>query len=233
MKRKAWMSTRSGKATPILGVLALAALGAGGPANAIAGSPPNLPTHFSGLLSDYTPLTSNGVAIKGAPYEMHGRWTLDLNYARTRATFSAAIAMETAESANPDPNLDPGALGAHTHHLTVSDGVVHNGPEDWVTLCPQFKPSPTGGFAVTGNAYITGNGVNAPFGNPSPVTICILGGMNTMVPNSAYATFANFTLSIEPPASSHFGPQPIHGVVTRCSNAWGGNQQACEATVVP
>jgi hypothetical protein len=31
------------------------------------------PTHFSGLINDYTPST-----VKGGPWEMHGQWTLDL-----------------------------------------------------------------------------------------------------------------------------------------------------------
>lgn len=233
MKRKALIRTACDKAVPALGVLALAVMGLGAQGSARAGSPPRLPTHFSGLLSDYTPSAVNGTPIKGAPYEMHGRWTLDLNGGQNKATFSAAIAMETSEVVNTDPNFDPGKLGAHTHHISVPDGVVHAGPSDWQTLCPAFSPSPTGGFAVTGSAYVTGNGINLPLGNPSPVTICILGGSNTLVPNSGYIEFANFTLTIGLPASAHFGPQAIHGVVSKCAGALGVPRQECRVAVVP
>ena len=233
MKKIVRMRVVSSKTVPVLGVLVIATAGIGAASVAMAGGPPRLPTHFSGLLSDYTPLTVNGTLIKGAPYEMHGRWTLDLNPVRSRATFSAAIAMETSEVANMDPNFDPGKLGAHTHHISVTDGAVHDGPMDWQTMCPAFSPSPTGGFVVTGSAYVTGNGVNLPLGNPSPVTICILGGSNTLVPGSAYVELANFTLTIGAPASAHFGPQPIHGVVSSCSGLWGDRRQACKVTVVP
>jgi len=233
MKKKDWMWFASRKTVPALGILVLATMGVGGPTSAVAGAPPQLPTHFSGVLSDYTPSSVNGTPIKGAPYEMHGRWTLDLNAARSKATFSAAIAMETSEVMNTDPNFDPGKLGAHTHHISVMDGVVHDGPMDWKTMCPSFSPSPTGGFAVTGSAYVTGNGINLPLGNPSPVTICILGGSNTLVPGSAYVELANFTLTIGSPASAHFGPQAIHGVVATCGRLWADERQDCKVAVVP
>lgn len=233
MKRKEWMQIARVKAVPVLGVAVSVAMGVGLSTHAAAGSSPQLPTHFSGLLSDYTPSSVNGTPIKGAPYEMHGKWTLDLNATRTKATFSAAIAMETSEVVNTDPSFDPGKLGAHTHHISVMDGVVHNGPMDWKTMCPSLSPSPTGGFAVTGSAYVTGNGINLPLGNPSPVTICILGGSNTLVPGAAYVEFANFTLTIGAPASAHFGPQAIHGVVAKCGWPWGGQRQDCKVTVAP
>jgi hypothetical protein len=232
MKRKVCMSTLPRNTVPMLGILALVAMGMGVQTRAAARHPPNLPMHFSGLLSDYTPISVNGIPVKGAPYEMHGRWTLDLNQARNRATFSAAIAMETSEVANPDPDFDPGKLGAHTHHISMTGGVVHDGPMDWKTLCPTVA-STSGGFAVTGSAYVTGNGANAPFGNPSPVTICILGGSKTLSPNTAYVELANFALMIGAPASVHFGPQAIHGVVARCRGPWGDARQDCNVAVVP
>ena len=231
MKRKEWMQTARARATPALGVAMSIAMSVGLSTPAVAGRSPQMPTHFSGLLSDYTPSSVNGTPIKGAPYEMHGKWTLDLDPSWTTATFDAAIAMETSEVVNTDPNFDPGKLNPHTHHISVTDGVVHNGPTDWQTMCPAVS-SVTGGFAVTGTAYVTGNGANAPFGNPSPVTLCILGGSNTMVPNTAYVEFANFTMTIGSPASGHFGPQAIHGMVAKCG-WWWNDQQDCKVTVVP
>ncbi|MGH8212596.1 MAG: hypothetical protein ACREPP_05125 [Rhodanobacteraceae bacterium] len=232
MKQNAWMRLKLVNAFPALGIPVVAAIGIGAHTSAVAGAPNKLPAHFSGLLSDYSPLIVNGAPLNGAPYEMHGNWTLDLNAARTQATFSAQIAMETSEVANPDPNYDPGHLSPHTHHISVPDGVVHNGPTDWQTLCPAVS-SVTGGFAVTGSAYVTVNGANAPFGNPSPVTICILGASDTMQPNTANVVFANFTLTIGSPASGHFGPQPVHGVVSRCAGSFGNPRQDCEVTVEP
>jgi hypothetical protein len=80
---------------------------------------------------------------------------------------------------------------------------------DWPARCPALAPPATEGFAITGNAFVTSNGVGVPFGNPSPVTICILGGANVK--------YSNITLTFGPPSTVHFGTQPIHGVVLRCS----------------
>jgi hypothetical protein len=191
-----------------------------------------LPAHFSGLLNDYTP------PVAGAPYEMHGKWSLDLDATRSAARFSAEMTMETADFANPDPNHDPTKLSPHTHHISVSDGVIHNDPSDpinWTTQCPTFKPPVTGGFVVTGTAFVTGNGGNPPFANPSPVTICILGGMQNPALSGAqvWVGFSNFTLTFGKgsPASTHFGPQAIHGVVARCERPWGRESSDCRVAV--
>jgi hypothetical protein len=231
MKQKEWTRSALRKTVAALSIPMLAAIAVGAHTSAVAGAPPKLPAHFSGLLSDYTPMLINGAPVKGAPYEMHGNWKLDLDQTRSSAAFSAEIAMETSEVVNPDPNYDPGQLNPHTHYISMTGGVVHDGPTDWQTMCPAVS-SVTGGFVVTGSAYVTANGANAPFGNPSPVTICILGASDTLQPNTAYVEFANFTLTIGSPASGHFGPQPIHGVVTQCGGWWGNEQQNCKVTVV-
>lgn len=207
------LKDRSARVSPRL---ALLVVGAAGLTCALAGDHSWLPSHFRGLLNDETPSSVNGVAIKGGPYEMHGTWRLDLDRSRMLARFSAVLTMETVDFLNTTPNFDPGTLGAHTHHIAVSDGVVHDGPTDWSTMCPKLSSPVSGGFAITGTAYVTGNGSSAPFGNPSPVTICILGGTNPGVPGVPYVEFSNFTLTFGSPASSHFGPQAIHGVVARC-----------------
>lgn len=211
-------------------IAAVFAMGVGGPSRALAWGQSQSPTHFSGQLNDYTPTSVNGSPIRGAPYEMHGVWTLNLNQHWTAATFWAAVSMETSEVVNA-PAFDPAALHAHTHHISVADGVVHDGPTDWMTMCPtDFSPPIVGGFVVTGSASVTGNGANAPFGNPSPVTICILGG-TPGAPGTASVEFANFTLTFGSPAANHFGLLPIHGVVAKCDGRWGEESQSCKVAV--
>ena len=233
MRSKELMGAARAGTVLVASALACAAISSGGVTRAAAEGLLSLPAHFSGLLNDYTPASVNGVAIKGGPYEMHGKWALELNEERRTATFAAEMTMQTSEVVNADPTFDPGTLGAHTHHISVTDGVVHDGPTDWMDMCPTFSPAVTGGFAVTGTAYVTGNGGNPPFGNPSPVTICILGGTSTNVAETASVQFSNFTLSFAAGshASTHFGPQAIHGVVVKCDGTWRHESQECAVTV--
>jgi hypothetical protein len=169
------------------------------------GRPDALPVHFSGLLNDHTP---SAAVVKNGPYEMHGKWSLDVDERRGTAKFSAAMDMETSDygitqgTVNKD---DPSTRGAHTHHISVTDGKLST---DWQSRCPSFSPAATEGFVVSGMAFVTGNGAPAPFGNLSPVTICILGGESVQ--------YANMTLTFGTPASSHFGTAAIHGVILRC-----------------
>jgi hypothetical protein len=172
--------------------------------------------HYSGLLNDYTP---SAAVVKGGPYEMRGKWSLDVNQRRGTATFSAAMNMETSDygiAQNTVNKDDPTTRGAHTHHITMTDGVVG---DDWMTSCPTFSPAAIDGFVVTGTAFVTGNGSPAPFGNPSPVTICVLGGSNV--------TFSNITVAFGVPANTHFGKQAIHGVVLKCVGPWENELHAC------
>ncbi len=116
------------------------------------------PTHFSGIINDYTAAT--GV---GGPWEMHGTWSLKLKGDSGKADFSAVMTMEHPDSwiaANPGtpPNLNvdnPGTRSPHTHHLTMTDALVSYNP----SVCP----ATTVRFLVTGPADITGNGTAAPF----------------------------------------------------------------------
>jgi len=218
--------------------MALAALAVGvtGPLRAHAADQSRLPASFSGLLNDYTPPAP---AVAAGPYEMHGKWSLHLREERGSATFSAEMTMETADFANANANLDPTKLNPHTHHISVTDGVIHNDPTDpinWMTQCPTFKPPVSEGFVVTGTAYVTGNGGNPPFGNPSPVTICVLGGtQNPSVTGAqAFVEFSNFTLTFEKGsrASTHFGTQAINGVVAKCERPWSHESSDCKIAIV-
>lgn len=216
--------------------LAIAAIGAVGVPRALAADQPRLPAIFAGLLNDYTPPAPT---VAGGPYEMHGKWSLYLSEERGTAALSAEMTMETADFANTDPNHDPTKLGPHTHHISVTNGIIHSDPTDpinWKTQCPTFKPAVSDGFVVTGTAYITGNGGNPPFGNPSPVTICILGGtQNPSVAGAqAFVEFSNFTLTFGAGsrASTHFGTQAINGVVANCERPWSHASSDCKIAIV-
>jgi hypothetical protein len=202
----------------LMGSTALASL-AGATGLGLAGENsylPPPPVHYAGLINDYTP---SAAVTKGGPYEMRGRWTLDVDERHGTARFSAAVNMETSDFGITQGTVDkddPTTRGAHTHHISVTDGMVSS---DWMTSCPKFSPAVTEGFVVTGSATVTGNGVGAPFGNPSPVTICVLGGSEVK--------FSNVTIAFGLPASSHFGTQAIHGVVLRCSGTWDRDLKDC------
>ena len=55
------------------------------------------PTHFSGLINDYSPETISGKTV--GPWEMHGTWSLDLKGRSGLADFSAAMTMELSDHA--------------------------------------------------------------------------------------------------------------------------------------
>ena len=190
-----------------------------------------LPAHLSGLVNDFTPSSANGVAIKGGPWEMHGKWTVEVNEFRQTATFAAEMSMETGDFVNASPAFDPGMLSAHTHHISMTDAKIVRGAAG----CPSsLSPAPltTTGFQIQGMAHVTGNGQPAPFEVPagvtdpsasqliaSPLTVCITGGTRV--------EYSNITLQFGAPAATHFGPQAVHGVVVKCNAPWGHESGAC------
>jgi hypothetical protein len=172
--------------------------------------------HFSGLFNDYAP--SN---VAGGPYEMHGQWSLDLRKewrsGETIADFVADMTMAgyvtTLVTAPSDSSgtiavqTQPG-VAPHTHHLSMTNVKV-----TWdMTGCPNYVTNPsTVGFQINSTVnMLTGNGSNAPF-EPTPpasmLQVCVTGG--TEIASS------NVTLVFTGPATKHFGPQAIHGVVRR------------------
>jgi hypothetical protein len=161
---------------------------------------------FSGLLHDYSPST-----VTGGPYEIRGEWSIAIDRAGT-STFTADIAMETSDygisdSTQVDPT-NPVTRGPHTHHISVTNATVSYD----MTVCPVNNPPTTAaGVVVTGTATTTGNGGPAPFEakGASTLQVCITGGSEVQ--------FSNVSLVYTGPATTHFGPQPIHGVVTRVS----------------
>jgi hypothetical protein len=80
------------------------------------------------------------------------------------------------------------------------------------SVCPVFSPPTTGpGIVINGTAVTTGNGGPASFESKgaSTLQVCITGGTE--------ANFSNLTMVYTGPATGHFGPQAIHGVVTLVS----------------
>jgi len=226
-------TVRAGSLVALM-TLQMLTIGVIAPPRALAADHSRLPAHISGLLNDYTPTAPT---VAGGPYEMHGKWSLQLSEERGTATFSAEMTMEMADFASA--SHDPTTLGPHTHHISVRDGVIHDDltdPINWKTQCPTFKPAVSGGFVITGTAYVTGNGGSPPFGNPSSVTICILGG----TPNPSVAgaqpvvEFSNFTLTFGTGsrASTHFGTQALNGVVARCERPWSHDSNDCRVEIV-
>jgi hypothetical protein len=215
------MNVLKGAVRSIVVLTSAAALG--GLTQAAAGSLPAPPRHLGGLLNDYSPAHVNGAAVKGGPYEMRGRWSLDLQrYPRT-ATFSAALNMETTDAGAVSQD-DPTTRGAHTHHITMSGPISYD-----TSTCPASDPANplvSWHFLVSGPAQITGNGNQAPFQlklGLSNLLVCVGGGVDGTL------EYSNIALVLGAPANTHFGPQPIHGVVTRC--AWEGERESNECTL--
>jgi hypothetical protein len=151
------------------------------------------PTHFSGLINDYTAVAgATSVSPGTGPWEVRGPWNLTLHEESGTADFSAAVTMELADFSLSSSNITASARMQHTHHITV-----------------EGKVTPiTGGFEVTGPATITKDGGPAPATiQGSTLVIDITGG--------ALVTFSNITLTFEDGAASHFGLAPLHGVVRK------------------
>jgi hypothetical protein len=179
------------------------------------------PTHFSGLINDYSPETILGKVV--GPWEMHGKWSLDLKGRSGLADFSAEMTMELSEHAMevaianaiaagtvPPSFDDPETRTPHTHHITMKDAKVS---VPAAGVCPAYATpnTTTPGIMVSGPAYITGNGGPAPFSKNDTVLsmlqVCVNGG--TDVP------YSNVSMVFGAPASGHFGMSAIHGVVRK------------------
>jgi hypothetical protein len=163
------------------------------------------PVHFTGVFNDYSPTNPS---VKGSPWEMHGQWSLDVEEGGT-ADFLADMTMSGYGTSAGLPDATQGGVNPHTHHIRLS-----NKPVTWnMTGCPTVSPATKDGFQVNGTvSLVTGNGSNAPF-EPAPPTstlqVCVTGGIE--VP------YSNVSFVFTGPATTHFGSQPIHGVVRKVS----------------
>src|SRR5580698_1921511 len=102
-----------------------------------------------------------------------------------------------------DP-ANPGTRSPHTHHLSMTNATVSYD----MSVCPANSPATTSaGVVISGSVSTTGNGGPATFEAKGGSTLqtCITGGTEVQ--------FANVTIVYTGPATTHFGTQPIHGVV--------------------
>jgi len=162
---------------------------------------------FKGLVHDYPPSS-----VSGGPYEMRGEWSLDVQTTTGTAKFTADLTMETSDygisnATQVDP-ANPATRSPHTHHISMTNAAVSYD----ASVCPANNPPTTGAaVVVTGTATTMGNGSPAPFESKgaSTLQVCITGGSTI--------SYSNLTLVYTGPATGHFGPQAIHGVVSRVS----------------
>jgi hypothetical protein len=176
--------------------------------------------HFSGLINDYSPLSTS---VKGSPWEMHGQWSMDVRPEWGTADFSADMTMSGYGKTSTGA-VDPAQplVNPHTHHIRLRNVRV-----TWDMVgCPTYLPPvPTMGFQLNGTvSLLTGNGSIAPFETDPPsstLQVCVSGGNDVRysLPDS------NITLVFGGPATTHFGPQAIHGVVRKPLDDSLGNRE--------
>lgn len=152
--------------------------------------------HFTGLINDVT--TSNV-----GSWAIHGTWTLDMRQGAQTGDFTAALSMERSDLFFvTTPGADPNSLSTrntHTHHISVTHGTVT--PID-------------GGFRVSGAAgltIITANGALAPFEPKPPMPLTST--LQIDVTGDGLVPFSNIALTFGGKAATHFGSNPIAGVV--------------------
>lgn len=161
---------------------------------------------FSGIINDYSPAN-----VSGGPWEIRGNWNVEISPSGT-ASFTADLTMETSDygindTTQVDPN-NPSTRSPHTHHISVTGATVSYD----MSVCPANSPATTSaGVVINGPSTTTGNGSPAAFESKgaSTLQVCITGGSTVQ--------FSNVTIVYNGPATTHFGPQPIHGVITKVS----------------
>lgn len=187
--------------------------------SAVAAAGAQTPTHFSGLINDYTAAPANG-GPSGGPWEIHGQWAIRLLGDSGMGDFSAELTMSDFGSTNGV--LDPTKPGnsPHTHHLVLRNATVTSDEATLAAMCPKNSPATTFWFMLSGPvSIITANGSDAPFETPaSPPTsvlqVCVSGGDPATDPYSV--VYSNITLQFAAgsKAVKHFGGGAIHGVVS-------------------
>jgi hypothetical protein len=163
------------------------------------------PAHFNGVINDFTPIAGGTTA-----WEVRGPWTLTLDEDTGKGSFSAALTMEMSVLGQSSANVLGSVLAQHTHHISMKDATITYNPSD----CPAHAattPPYVSRIELKGSAAVAANG--GPFPpppatpEPSELQVCIDGGTDV--------AYSNITLVFGAPASGHFGPQAIHGVVRK------------------
>jgi hypothetical protein len=142
------------------------------------------PKELRGMIHDY-------LLTNGERWHVAGEWSLQLKGDRSRGDFSAAFIGVPRDN----PPLFPTSV-AHTHHVSIVRGQVAV-TED-VNGNSVLTISGPGTFAGNGNLQSAFSG--------SQVEVTIKGG-NAI-------SYSNFEMIIGPPATSHYGTETFHGVVT-------------------
>ena len=159
---------------------------------------------LSGVINDYAPIAGGTTA-----WELHGPWSLTIDEEAGTANFSATLTMGLSVLGQSPTNVQAVSLSQHTHYITMKDATVTYNP----TNCPAASagtPAYTARIEINGTASVFANGSVAPFGQYSQLQVCIAGG--TAAPD---VHLSNITLVFQSPATKHFGPQPIHGLVRK------------------
>jgi hypothetical protein len=177
-------------------------------------------THFTGLINDYSPLSTS---VKGSPWEMHGQWSMDLRPGWDTADFLADMTMSgfgMTSTGAVDPTHP--LVNPHTHHIRLTNAKI-----TWdMTGCPTYLPPATlTGFQLNGTvSLLTGNGSIAPFETDPPsstLQVCVTGGNEVQYS----LPYSNITLVFGGPATTHFGPQALHGVVRKPADEFGSKHR--------
>ena len=151
------------------------------------------PTHFSGVINDYTAVVNTAPPGQTGPWEVRGPWSLSVHERSGTADFSAAVTMELSDSSLSSAEISDSARLQHTHNITVDGGMV--------------TPI-AGGFEVMGPVTITKNGGPAPAALQGTILVIDVTG-GTLVP------YSNITLQFQNGAATHFGSNPLSGVVRK------------------
>jgi hypothetical protein len=142
-------------------------------------------TKVSGSIDDY-------VEVGGERWHASGEWSLLARGGSDKGDFSLALHGVPRDS----PPLYPVSM-AHTHHVSIADGVV------------TVTKDPANGkltLTLTGPATITSQG-NLMGASGSVVTVTVTGG--------TALRYSNVAVTFSQAAIDHFGSMPYHGVVTQ------------------
>ena len=143
------------------------------------------PKELHGIIHDY-------LVTNGERWHVAGEWSLQVKGDRSTGDFSAAFLGVPRDN----PPLYP-TSATHTHNVSIVGGRIAVTEDDHGN--PVLTIRGPGTFAGNGNLQSAFSG--------SQVEVTIRGG-NAI-------SYSRFEMIIGPPASSHYGTETFHGVVTQ------------------